>query len=151
MGNRQRGSLLLSLWPRVAHWQWGALVAFVATIVFLAWRLVTAGVGDRATHWGQFLFWMLYVALFAFPRPVRFYENGVWFQQIPNTARTRFVSWEQIDRYHFEGDVLILTGTDSSLKGGPVTGGVFHLRPGARERIEPILARCLSAKTAGTT
>jgi len=111
------------------------------------WTFVTAGPGHPFSHWGQLLFWIGYFTLFAFPRPLRFYENGVWYSQVPSSIRAGFVVWDQLDRYRFEGDILILTGTDSTLKGGPVHGGVFHLRPGARIRVEPILARHLTAKT----
>ena len=61
----------------------------------------------------------------------------------PN-LRPGLVPWEQIERYRFEGDLLILTGTDSILKGGPVKGGVFHLRRDARSQLEPILEQHLA-------
>jgi hypothetical protein len=69
----------------------------------------------------------------------------VWYTQLPDSTRAGFVTWEQLDRYRFEGDILILTGTDSTLKGGPVRGCVLRLRPNARPRVELILAQHLPA------
>jgi hypothetical protein len=143
VASRRRGALLLVVWPRLAAWQLAALVAFVATVVLV---MGTSGHARPFSHWGELLFWTGYFLLFAFPRPLRFYENGVWYTQAPDSMRTGFVVWDQIDRYRIEGDILILTGTDSTLKGGPVRGGVFHLRPDACIRVEPILAQHLAAK-----
>lgn len=124
-----------------------AFVAFGAAVVFVIWTVVTAVPGHPFSHWGQLVFWIGYFTLFAFPRPLRFYENGVWYTQLPDSIRSGFIVWDQLERYRFEGDILILTGTDSTLKGGPVRGGVFHLRPDARLRVEPILAQHLTAKS----
>jgi hypothetical protein len=93
---------------------------------------------------GQLLFWIAYFLFFAIPRPVRLYENGVSFGP-PDSRRLRFVTWEQLERYQFEGDHLILTGTDSTLKGGPVVGGVLRIRAADRARVESILAQHLPA------
>lgn len=136
------------IWPKWAVWQLAALVAFAATVVFVIWSVVTAGRGHLVSHWdwGQILFWISYFTLFVVPRPLRFYENGVWYTQVPS-MRSGFIVWDQLDRYQFERDILILTGTDSTLKGGPVRGGVFHLRPNARIRVEPILAQHLTPKS----
>jgi len=150
MASKQRGALLLVVWPRVPAWQIGALIVTLATIVFVVWSYIAVGEAHPFTRWGMLLFWIGYFTLFAFPRPLRFYENGVWYLQLPTATWTRFVPWEQLDRYQFEGDILILTGTESTLKGGPVGSGVFHLRPGARSRVEPILARYVPAKSTPT-
>jgi len=85
--------------------------------------------------------------MFAFPRSIRFYENGVAYSPVSQGRLQRFVFWTQLERYQFEGDLMILTGTDSTLKGGPVAGTVFHLRPGARSLVAPILAQHLPMKS----
>jgi hypothetical protein len=143
----RRGALLLKVWPRWAFWQIGALFAFALAVVFWVWRLVLAlSGGHPSLSFGQLFFWIVYFALFALPRPLRLYENGVWYTQVPDSIRSGFVTWEQLDRYRFEGDILVLTGTNSTLKGGPVPGCVLRLRADARLRVEPILAQHLSAR-----
>lgn len=144
MASKQRGALLLVVWPSWAAWQVAAFVAFVATVVFVIWSFVTVGPAHPFSHWGWLLFWIGYFVEFAFPRPLRFYENGVWYTQVPDSMRAGFVVWDQLDRYRFEGDILILTGTGSTLKGGPIRGGVFHLSPNARIRVESILTQHLA-------
>ena len=146
MASKLRGALLLMVWPRWAYWQVGALFAFAVAVVFEVWRFGHYfGGGHLLSSIAKLFFWLGYLALFAVPRPLRFYENGVWYTQLPDITRAGFVTWEGLDRYRFEGDVLILTGTDSTLKGGPVRGCVIRLRPDARLRVEPILAQHLPA------
>jgi len=142
--NQQRGALLLAVWPRWAAWQVAALIALMATVVFVVWRWAFGGSTHPVSDWGYLLFWICYFLVFALPSPLRFYEKGVWYNQSPVSMQARFVPWEQIERYRFEGDLLILTGTDSILKGGPVRGGVFHLRRDARGQLEPILEQHLA-------
>jgi len=83
--------------------------------------------------------------VFALPRPLRFYEKGVSATQPAGSVRMRFVTWEQLVRYSLEGNHLVLTGTSSTLGGGPVEGGAFRLREGDRERVEQVLKRYLPA------
>jgi hypothetical protein len=141
VANQQRGALLLAIWPRWAAWQVGALIAIAATVVFVVWRWTFEG---SSHSWGLLVFWVCYFMAFALPSPLRFYEKGVWYIQSPVSMRPGFVPWVQIERYRFEGDLLILTGTESTLKGGPVKGGVFHLRRDARSQLEPILEQHLA-------
>ena len=95
-------------------------------------NVLISGQAHPFSHWGELLFRTAYFLLFAFPRPLRLYENGVRYTQVPDSVRSGFVAWDRLERYRFEGDILILTGTDSTLKGGSVRGGVFHLRPDRR-------------------
>jgi hypothetical protein len=142
VANQQRGALLLAVRPRWAAWQVAALIAVAVTIVFVVWRWASGGSSHLFSDWGSIFFWITYTLAFALPSQLRFYEKGVWYT--PVSVRGRFVSWEQIERYRFEGDLLILIGTDSALKGGPVLGGLFHLRHDARSQLEPILEQHLA-------
>ena len=145
MANQQRGALLGAAWPRWAASQVAALMAVAATVVFVVWSWASS---HPHPHWGYticLLYWIGYFAEFALLRPLRFYEKGVWYTQSPvSIPPARFVPWEQIERYRFEGDLLVLIGTDSTLKGGPIRGGVFHLRRDARSQLEPILEQHLA-------
>ena len=135
------------VWPRWSAWQLAALVLAAASVVFVVGHSVTATAPHSFSQLGQLVFWIVYCGFFACPRPLRLYENGIWYARDNIPTRAVFVAWQQLDRYHFEGDVLILTGTESTLKGGPVQGGVFRLREDGRVRAGPILARYLPPKS----
>ena len=85
IANRQRGALLLAVWPRWAAWQVGALIAIAATAVFVVWRWTFEG---SSHSWGLLVFWLCYFLAFALPSLLRFYEKGVWYFLSPVSMPT---------------------------------------------------------------
>jgi len=61
-----------------------------------------------------------------FPR-IKFYEGGVEIPPTRDYNRVRYLRWDQIERSSWDGDRLILTGTNSVLAGGPVEGGTVRI------------------------
>ena len=136
---------MLRVWPPLAPWQIGLVVVLAASLVYEAIEVVQHGA--RAIRGqGSFFMWFAYALIFALPRSIRFYENGISTTQTANSTRVRFVPWKQLERYSLEGSHLILTGTSSMLRGGPVEGGAFRLREGDGERVEQVLKRYLPAR-----
>jgi hypothetical protein len=80
-------------------------------------------------------------------RQVAFYENGIYFPQEPSGSKPRFVPWNSIERYHWEGDVLTVVPGISVLSTGggePLTGGSVKISLEHRAEVERLLTRAAS-------
>lgn len=138
--NGDRGSLLLAVRVRsarfeIAAWVFVALVVGVSLAVSLVqWsrsgQFSAAALGSALSTGGL-------VTLALHPR-IRFCDGGV---EIPPThdQQLHYIKWEQVERHSWNGDTLILTGTNSMLAGGPAQGGSARIPPGHREAIEQIV------------
>jgi hypothetical protein len=88
------------------------------------------------------------IAVFSYllyPR-IRFYEAGV---EIPPTREEkgpRYLRWDQIERSSWDGDRLVLTGTNSVLAGGPVQGASVRIPPSEHLAVDQVLGTKLPAR-----
>lgn len=110
------------------------------------WAILAAEASAIATEWflrhrvdlslAPSMIVLLVYALY--PR-IKFFENGV---RIPpdESRKVRYFRWDQIERYSWDGDRLILTGTSSILFGGPVEGGQVRIPEGRRLAVEQVLS-----------
>lgn len=73
-----------------------------------------------------------------YPR-IKFYESGVEIPPTPYYNRGQFLAWSQIERYGWDGDLLVLTGTNSVLAGGPARGGSIRIAQRARSAVDQIV------------
>jgi len=121
-----------------------------------AWRNLALGAAivavpamarfKRRSHWYAWdLLWpgiWLAIALVqSYRRTVRFYLNGVHLPaEQDRKARSRFLRWAQIERYHFDGAILHLEGTSDTLKGGPVAGTTIRVPTEYQAQVMSILA-----------
>ncbi len=133
--SNERGRPLLAVMIRSTKWlilTWSVIVGYLVLVaVMLIWKRkidALSLVATLAPMW-------TYVR---HPR-VRFFEGGVDFPPTPPHPR-RFLRWDQIDRFSWDGDKLILSGSTSVLSGGPVEGGVFAIPTSKRRELEQILA-----------
>ena len=82
--------------------------------------------------------WPLLVYLL-FPR-IKFYQNGVLIPPTENYYPRRFLRWDQVVRYSWDEDRLVITGTTSMLSGGPVEGDRVRIPPSKQREVDQILA-----------
>jgi hypothetical protein len=136
MNRKERGELLLAVRIRSNKWLilgWAAIAAYVAiTIVELT-----------IVRKPNFSFIALIFPILAYvlhPR-VRFFEGGVEIPPTENYNRLRFLRWDQIERYSWDGDRLILAGTQAVLSGGPVDGDTLLISPAKRPAVEQLLTQ----------
>jgi hypothetical protein len=144
------GSLLLSvpvrreaagLWPAIPY---GILVVVSSHTL---WRRHQSGRSLALLDFLPVVLWLVAIAVYAWPRNVRFYENGIRSPRriSPKTrpSKARFISWNQIQRYQWVGDSLCLVEAQSVLNAGgiPVAGEPWAIRPRNRPEVESLLAR----------
>ena len=134
--DRQRGELLVSVMIRSTKWMiliWSAIAAYlVIAVVVLLWKR-QAHVLSFLGAAGPLLTYGLY------PR-ARFFEGGVEIPPTENVNRRRFLRWDQIDRYSWDANKLILSGTTSILSGGPVEGDILAIPASKRDQVDQIVA-----------
>ncbi len=113
----------------------------------VAVALPAAGYFHRQSRWrtwdlGWPALWLVLALIQTLRRIVKFHENGV---MLPATddrkARSRFLTWRQIERFHFDGNVLDIEGTTDTLKGGPVVGATFKVPSQYQAQVMSILAQ----------
>lgn len=75
----------------------------------------------------------LYTGLYFLRRKGSVYENGIL---LPGT-QNRFIAWSQIERFHWDGDILTI------IPASPIMGGGGDLRVPAdkRAQMESLLAK----------
>ncbi len=77
------------------------------------------------------------------------YENGIQFPSDASNGRGRFIAWPEVERYHWDGDILTVVPTASVIGGAelgrPLLGGAVRIPPGKRVQMENLLAGKLSA------
>jgi len=147
MEKSDRGSLLLSAPVRHAQFRVGMAALYmliVAGYLFEAWRDHEAG-KDFGSHVMFAVMWFGLCLVFLVPKTVKFYEKGI---QIPRNqdnhhSRARFLSWSEVERYYWDGNVLYFVQSDSVLKTGgiPVLGEPWAIQPRSRPEVDAILGR----------
>jgi hypothetical protein len=85
---------------------------------------------------------MLYRTAASFRSSLRFYDSGLLkpMDSQRDSSGSRFLCWHQIDRYYWDGDILNLVGTESTLKGGPVPGGRYTIPAERRAEVQSLLS-----------
>jgi hypothetical protein len=136
-----RGTLILSFRLPFDGSAWRSLL-----VVAGAWAAFELPRRSWRSHWSEWaLMWPLLTLVVAllqiFRRTVKFYSNGVYLP--PDDGRkikARFLKWVQIERFSFDGDMLDLTGTGDTLKGGPVIGATLKVPAGYQAQVMSLLA-----------
>jgi hypothetical protein len=131
----QRGKLLLTVMVRSTKWLiliWSVIVGYV--VIF-----VTTSIVQGRIVGGGFIGAIFPLLTYVLYPRLRFFDGGVEIPSIGNNRR-RFLRWEQIDRYSWDGDKLVLSGTNAVLAGGPAEGDVVSIPASKRGAVEQILA-----------
>ena len=129
----QRGALLMSVRVLSTRWLvfgWGAIAAMAAIFVLEIAR------GKRP---------MFGVVAMALPLLVRvlhpkmkIFEKGI--EVPPKEHGLRFLAWPQMERYSWDGDQLIVAGTQAMLAGGPVAGFSVRIPSVRKGEVDQFLA-----------
>jgi hypothetical protein len=86
----------------------------------------------------------LFVTMFFTERRVSIYQNGIHFPRDSSGAQSRFIAWSQVERFHWDGDVLTIVPTSSVIGGSelgrPLLGGAIRVPMNKRVQLENILA-----------
>ncbi len=118
---------------------WSAMGAYA---ILVAVEIIWQG----KTHALSFLGIIAPLLTFALYPRARFYDGGIDIPPTANVARRRFLRWDQIERYSWDGDRLVLSGTGSVLAGGPVEGDVLAIPASKRGAVEQMLAAKMTGK-----
>ncbi len=136
-----RGRLIVSFRRPLDRAAWssvGTLAVFLAALEMS--RRFSRSRGSLL-DWIWPLFPLALALIQFFRRTVRFYEHGVALPPDESRkAKARFLRWEQIARYHFDGATLDLEGTSDTLKGGPVLGAKLKVPTEHQPLVLSILA-----------
>jgi hypothetical protein len=138
--HKDRGRVLLAVRVHSLGWTlflWAVVIAWVGV---LAWGFLR---GQSLRSLFQFVSNLLAVVVVIFgyllhPR-IKFYEEGVEIPPTRDYNRARYLRWDQIERWSWDGDRLILTGTSSVLGGGPVLGGSVRIPSGEHLAVDQVL------------
>ena len=64
-------------------------------------------------------------------------------RRIPR-AQSRFIAWSQVERFHWDGDILTIVPTSSVMAGSelgrPLLGGALRVPMNKRAQVENLLA-----------
>jgi hypothetical protein len=137
----QRGKLLF----RVNADQQLQRYIWAGVAIILAASFAYQGHREHRLDWGTVIFFVGCCLSFLLSRKVIFYKNGIYFPQDPTGTRARFIAWQQIERFHWDGDVLTVVPALSLLGGagsfsGPNTGGSVRVPTGRRVQVENLLS-----------
>ena len=141
MPDVDRGRLIVSFRLPFDRSTWGSLgVASAAVAVFEISRRFSRP-HESLMDWVWPLCVVALPLITLFRRTVKFHENGVALPPDENRkAKARFLRWEQIARYHFDGAMLDLEGATDTLKGGPVPGATMKVPTQHQALVMSILA-----------
>jgi hypothetical protein len=146
----ERGKLLFRLsadkQPQRLAWGIGA-AAVTALWLFDAHR-------KHSLPWEKAPIPILYLVIFLVRgiQRVGFYEKGAYFPQDPSGAPARFIAWNAIERFYWEGDTLTVIPAASFLGGGGADVGVPHqtasvrVPPSKRVQVEGLLSAVLATR-----
>jgi hypothetical protein len=142
MAKQRKGALLFSL--RVPFTWKRAMVALVAALAItdkLYSVFTTPERGFRlAFSLAMVVVWSAVLVAVVFRRTLRLYEEGVSFPS-SSWGDTRFLRWEQLERYYWHDGVLGLVGISQPLTGRPVRGGEARVPLDMWPQVEAILKR----------
>jgi hypothetical protein len=100
---------------------------------------------SHRVDWSALIFFAGYGLSFVRSRKVLFYENGIYFPEDPAGGQSRFIAWRQIERYHWDADVLTVMPATSLLGGagslsGLYAGGTVRVPTARRVQVENLLS-----------
>ena len=110
----ERGALLFraSADNTRSRYLWLSLgLGFAAVISILAVS------SHKPPNWLLLVMAAIYVAMFFTQRRVSVYQNGIHLPADSSDARSRFVAWSQVERFHWDGDILAIVPTSSVMAG----------------------------------
>jgi hypothetical protein len=144
MAKQGKGALLFSLWVPFT-WQ-RAVVALIAALMIADKLYSVFSTPERgfklAFSLAVVAAWSALLFVIIFRRTLRLYEEGVSFPA-GNWGDTRFLRWEQIERYQWHDGVLDLLGVNQPLTGISVRGGEARIPLDMWPQVEAILKRKL--------
>jgi hypothetical protein len=144
----ERGKLLfrVNAEQQLQRHIWAGVAAVLAAL------FAYEGYREHRMDWGSVIFFVGYLLTAMLSRKVAFYENGIHFLEEPAGPRARFIAWGQIERFHWDGDVLTVVPTSSLL--GPGAGaagdlsraGSVRVPAGRRVQVENLLSAIQGAR-----
>jgi len=142
----ERGALLFRVSPNRNRDQYLWLLAAIAMAVVI---LLVPWLEHRRMDSALPFFAAFYAAMFFAQRRAAVYENGIQLPADTSGARGRFIAWPQVERFHWDGDVLTIVPTMSVMGGQdlgrPLIGGSVRIPADKRVQIENLLAGKASA------
>lgn len=118
-------------------------------LVFAAVVLGEAYWLHKSVNWPLLAMSGFYTAAYFIRRRGSVYENGILLPADTNAAQGRFISWAQIERYHWDGAVLTIVPTSSMMAGAdlgrPLLGGSARVPADKRPQMESLLAKSPAA------
>jgi hypothetical protein len=116
----------------------------LAGVTFAAVVLIEARWRHRPIDSGFLFFAVFYTAMFFLQRRASVYQNGIQLPSDSSGARSRFIAWSQVERFHWDGDVLTIVPTTSMMAGAdlgrPLLGGALRVPASKRAQMENLLA-----------
>jgi hypothetical protein len=147
MEKSDRGLLLLSAPVKHAQarlWIAALYLVVVSINLFMAWRNYRSG-KDYSLQVVQAVLWTIVGFLFLQPKSVQFFEKGI---RIPRNmdsrqSRSRFLPWNEVERYYWDSDLLYLVTTQSVLMSGGISalGEPWAIQPRGRKKVDAILGQ----------
>jgi hypothetical protein len=114
--HKDRGRILLSVWVRSQAY-WLLLVALIISGLAAASVALAGHRSDLSVL--PVLTSCLSLWRYVLSPRLKFYENGVEIPPSKDGHRGGYLSWDQVERWSWDGGRLILTGKTSVLAGGP--------------------------------
>lgn len=138
----ERGKLLFKVAAdrQTERYVWAVLAGCFAVI---------CAISVYRKHWSNIsmlIFFVAYGLRFLGSKKVAFYENGMHFPPDPSGARERFITWPQVERFYWDGDVLTIIPSTSVLTSGggsgpsALAGGTVHVPADRRAVVENLLS-----------
>jgi hypothetical protein len=129
-----RGSVLLAAW---VQWVPGTILIWASLALVL---VLTAAKWWKTGNFDSIgLVGAVGVLTYALHPRIEFFDGGVQFPAT-NGQHAHFLTWQQVDRYRWDGDMLVIIGTNSVLSGGPSEGGTARIPGRQRGAADQILA-----------
>jgi|SRR5579871_761651 len=145
-GRKDRGNVIFAVRAGPTGWLVFAWVMLLSWVGFACFQLLQHRRTDLLLN---FLLLVLPLLVYVMHPRLRVFEAGI---ELPpdRDRKVVYLRWDQIERYSWDANRLIVTGTNSVLKGGPVEGGAVRVPEAARGRIDQLLAARVPVTAPGT-
>jgi hypothetical protein len=136
----ERGELLfhVSVDNRRSRYLW-----LLAGVTLAAVFLIEARLRNRTPDWALPFLAAFYTVMFVVQRRASVYQNGIHLPADSSGARGRYIAWSQVERSHWDGDVLTIVPTSSVMEGAdlgrPLLGGSLRVPKDKRAQLEALL------------
>jgi hypothetical protein len=136
----ERGALLFRVSGYNQRYRYLWLLAGVS---FAAVVLIEARWRHRAPNWALLVLAAFYTVMFFVQGRAAVYQSGIHLPSDSSGARGRFIAWSQVERCHWDGDILTIVPTFSVMAGAdlgrPLVGGSLRVPKDKRAQIENLL------------